>query len=167
MARATAKVPSTVQPLAATECSMMFAAEADRAQCARGAMAGFSLASLFAALHKSSTPLTFGKVDPKVVGKMYDAHPAPQCRLDTYFRGALCDKPVSEDVSNSDESSGSCGFTEKLWKAARPLCWYKAPGNPMIEPWFRKPPAPPVLPAPAVVQHRLESLEHALSGPGL
>ena len=77
----------------------------ERAICIRNGMAGASVAALFAALRKQPEA-KFETPDQKVVSKTYDNHPAHQCRLDTYFQGALCDKSFNEDLSQKDEVQG-------------------------------------------------------------
>ena len=96
----------------------------DSALCVRNGMAGKSVAALFAAL-RSQPEASFDTPDRRVVSSTDDKHPAHQCRLDTYFQGALCEASFNEDVSQSDEVRGTChgrlGHTEGL----RPLCWFK------------------------------------------
>jgi hypothetical protein len=96
----------------------------DMAICVRGAMAGQSVGNLFAALEKSPQP-KFDTPDSKVISKTNDAHPASQCRLDTYFQGALCDVSFNEDVSQSDEVKGTCHPSLGMKVGNRPLCWFK------------------------------------------
>lgn len=93
--------------------------------CIRGGMAGMSVAKLFQALREATVEPKFDTPDPKVVTKTDDAHPAYQCRLDTYFQGALCDVSFHEDVSNSSEVNGTCHGTLGHTKGLRPLCWFK------------------------------------------
>ena len=97
----------------------------DKDICIRNGMAGMSVSKLFQALRNSTTAPAFDTPDTAVVSKTNDAHPAYQCRLDTYFAGALCDVGFNEEVSQKDEVQGTChgstGFTEGL----RPLCWFK------------------------------------------
>lgn len=46
--------------------------------------------------------------DPAIVQKTDEGHPAFQCRLDTYFMGALCKKAFSEDLVKDSEVTGAC-----------------------------------------------------------
>lgn len=96
----------------------------DSAICVRASMAGKSVSDLFSALSK--TPETkFDKPDSKVVSSTNDSHPAAQCRLDTYFQGALCEIGMNEPVSQTDEVKGTChGFLGHK-SGLRPLCWFK------------------------------------------
>ncbi|EQC49417.1 peptidase, M48 domain protein [Bacteriovorax sp. BSW11_IV] len=113
-------------PAFATEkCAANFKDAADLAMCQRGAMAGMSLANLFRALRNMSSELKFETPDSKVVSKTDDNHPAPQCRLDTYFQGALCDQDHYSDVDESDATIGTCNRSQDYVDGVRPLCWYK------------------------------------------
>lgn len=96
----------------------------DTALCVRIGMAGKSVANLFSELSK--LPETkFETPDTKVVSTTDDNHPKAQCRLDTYFQGAMCDKSFNEDVSQKDEVKGTChpSLGDKI--GTRPLCWFK------------------------------------------
>ena len=97
----------------------------DSSICIRAAMAGKSVADLFAALG-NLTPVKFETPDPKVVKVMDDNHPQAQCRLDTYYQGALCDVSINEDVSQSDEVKGTCHKSLGYKIGLRPLCWFKS-----------------------------------------
>ncbi len=106
------------------KCSANFSGE-DAAICIRGGMAGMSVAKLFQALYKETTPPLFETPSIKVVTKTDDNHPATQCRLDTYFQGALCDKSFNENVSASSEVTGTCHGSTGHSLGLRPLCWFK------------------------------------------
>ena len=96
--------------------------------CERGAMGGLSLANLFRALRKTKTELKFSTPDPKRVPKKTShSHPASQCRLDTYFQGALCHRGKSEDVSSSDPTVGFCSRAANNHSGVRPRCWFGPP----------------------------------------
>lgn len=97
----------------------------EAAICFRGAMAGQSLAELFRVLRRLPKALEFATPDKNVVTKTNDKHPAPQCRMDTYFQGALCDK--GEDIlpSQSDASVSYCNRKDQYKLGIRPLCWLK------------------------------------------
>ncbi len=96
----------------------------DYALCVRGAMAGDSVAKLFAALRQQA-PAKFETPDAKVVKYTQESHPATQCRLDTYFQGALCEVPASVEFSRDTEVTGSCHKTLGHKIGMRPLCWFK------------------------------------------
>jgi len=115
---------SQIDPLAKQRCEAQFTSRKDQLLCMRGTLAGNSVALLFMDLRHEQTPPGFGTPDPKEVTQMYDGHPATQCRMDTYFAGAVCKVDASIPVSNADYHEGSCnqpnddiGF--------RPRCWFK------------------------------------------
>ena len=64
------------------------------------------------ALRRSTVPSKFDTPDQTVVSAT-NHHPAPQCRLDTYFAGAVCDKSYGDVVSNDDPNQGVCTRTEE------------------------------------------------------
>jgi len=99
--------------------------------CIRTTLAGHSLANMFRAIRtrngRTLNELSFTDKDPRVVKDMDDAHPAPQCRLDTYFSGSLCDRDVRERVSYTDLNSGVCTQINGYNNGVRPRCWYRPP----------------------------------------
>jgi len=104
-------------------CAKNWQHDEDRAICVRGGMAGDSVAKLFAALRMGEVA-KFETPDPKVVTYTYDGHPGTQCRLDTYFQGALCEKTFSEDVAYDSEVTGTCHASAGHSIGLRPLCWF-------------------------------------------
>ncbi len=98
--------------------------KAETDMCIRMGMAGKSVANLFSVLSK--LPDTkFDTPDTKVVSAMDDAHPKAQCRLDTYFQGALCEVKYDENLSDTDETVGACTTAHGFKEGNRPLCWFK------------------------------------------
>lgn len=96
----------------------------DTALCVRISMAGKSVSDLFSALGK--LPETkFETPDTRVVATTDHNHPKAQCRLDTYYQGALCDINMNEDVSQTDEVRGTCHGSLGHTRGTRPLCWFK------------------------------------------
>lgn len=117
---AAVKVPE----FAVKKCEATFSNAEDIAMCKRSAMAGMSLAGLFRALRNLSTPLAFDTPDTKVVTSTNHNHPEPQCRLDTYFAGAICEKDHYADMDPSDVAKNVCTREEGYTIEARPRCWY-------------------------------------------
>lgn len=105
-------------------CADNWSSEADQAICIRGAMAGDSVARLFAAL-RNQQPSKFETPDARVVTATDDNHPATQCRLDTYFQGALCGVSFADDVEQDSEVTGTCHASTGQTIGLRPLCWFK------------------------------------------
>ena len=115
------EVPSFVK----ISCHNQFNLAEDVAICIRSALAGYSLANLFNSVRGRYSQLSFENKDPSKVLKTYDKHPAPQCRLDTYFAGALCDKDLYDEVSDSEVDKGVCSRKEGYVIGVRPLCWFR------------------------------------------
>ncbi len=115
------EVPETLS----AACANAFRNADESAICVRGGMAGMSVAKLFQALRNAPTAPAFDTPDRGVVTRTNDAHPAYQCRLDTYFQGSLCEVADNVDVSDSDEKAGTCHPASGHTIGARPLCWFK------------------------------------------
>ena len=105
-------------------CAKNHANKDDKNICIRTGMAGVSVANLFAAL-RSGTPASFDTPDSSEVSRTNDAHPAYQCRLDTYLQGSLCDVGMNEEVDQKDEVKGTCHKELGHSIGLRPLCWFK------------------------------------------
>jgi hypothetical protein len=105
-------------------CAAQWSKKSDRDICIRGGMSGDSVARLFAAL-RTQAPAKFETPDSAVVTETDDNHPAHQCRLDTYFQGALCEIPYSENVATNSEVTGTCHASSGHKIGLRPLCWFK------------------------------------------
>ncbi len=107
------------------KCSAQFDKENNVALCIRISMAANSLASMFAEILNQNT-VNFETPDQTIVPKTVKSHPDAQCRLDTYFEGALCPLPTSDYVSKHNPYKGTCtrrkGYNEG--EGVRPLCWY-------------------------------------------
>lgn len=114
-----------VPAVLADSCKKQWATAADQNICIRGGMAGDSVAKLFAALSWQMKPAKFDTPDPKQVTRTSDSHPATQCRLDTYFQGALCEKSFNEEIGQTDEVAGSCHGSTGHTVGLRPRCWFK------------------------------------------
>ena len=83
------------------DCRSSFKLVAEQALCERMGMAGRSVALMIQDLDHDSIEPKFETPDTLVVRAMNYMHPYAQCRLDTYFQGALC--PVSEFVEFDDD----------------------------------------------------------------
>jgi hypothetical protein len=120
-------VPETVL----NKCSQSFKSKSEINLCVRGTMAGQVLANLLWGLSNGEKELR-GKNLPSVdtpntniVIKTDNAHPEAQCRLDTYFAGAICPVHFSEDFGKKDPLTGACATEKGDRFGYRPLCWYK------------------------------------------
>ena len=109
-----------------------------QAWCVRASAAGFSLAHLLATLGGDPIP-SFDTPDTTVVEKTNTSHPRGQCRLDTYFAGALCTKPFDLNVipakghpkgqgsqeAEMEARKYSCFAADNFKLGTRPACWFK------------------------------------------
>ena len=103
------------------KCKAEFPEAGELALCQRAALAGKSLAKLLGGGRGGN----FNTPDGRVVDTTNDRHPAAQCRLDTYFQGALCDKDIFDELSSKDPIPGSCARVRGRSVGVRPLCWFK------------------------------------------
>lgn len=117
-----------VPEYATQKCRANFDHDFDVAVCERAAMAGMSLGNLFRSLRNMEEELRFDTPDPNVVSRTDNSHPAPQCRVDTYFQAAICGEDHYSDVSDRDPNQGVCARVHGHTDGLRPLCWYH-PGS--------------------------------------
>ncbi|GAB4411030.1 MAG: hypothetical protein OHK0056_14630 [Bacteriovoracaceae bacterium] len=109
---------------ARVKCQSVYSSAEEQAICMRASMAGKSLASLFRSLRGMATEINFNTPDTSKVSTTNDNHPQPQCRLDTYFSGSLCDRDSDEEVSDSDLEQGVCTPSQGYILGTRPGCWF-------------------------------------------
>lgn len=109
--------------IARKACDEAYETLAERAVCFRSALAGESLAQLLGKLGGNAN-VKFGTPDASKVAKTNHAHPKGQCRMDTYFAGALCDVDHKVWPSMTDAAEGYCTAKEKQEIGLRPLCWF-------------------------------------------
>lgn len=107
---ATPEIPETGK----SKCSSMFKSEKEYLSCVKGVAAGLELSALLAALNSSPKP-SLDTPDTSQVPQTSDKHPAAQCRLDTYFAGAICQK-VWDHSKIPTKADAVC--------QNRPRCWY-------------------------------------------
>ncbi len=108
-----------------TQCNASFANDQTKAAiCMRSSMGGLALARVLASLGGNPN-VAFATPDKSVIAQTYDGHPQAQCRLDTYFQGAICQKSEWERFG-SGPGFGACeaNFTKR---GTRPACWYHDP----------------------------------------
>lgn len=106
------------------ECESSFRSKKDSSICVRIAMAGKAISKVSAEARVAPYP-AFDTPDPSTVPEVFDKHPVPQCRLDSYFQGAICPKNFKESVSQKDEVKGTCHPEIGYQAGTRPLCWFK------------------------------------------
>ncbi len=113
----------TVDAVVNTACDKAYNNSNEAALCKRLAMAGKTLGQTLADLGQEKA-VSFTTPSTVVQPRLLESHPPAQCRLDTYFAAALCDKDPTEDFSDTDRLVGACNAgTETI--GFRPRCWYK------------------------------------------
>lgn len=116
------KIPAEVTK----SCNLVYKNANEVASCQRASMAGLALGRLLNSLSQGpKTDISFITPDQSVVTKMFDSHPKAQCRLDTYYQGALCDHGFEEVVSETDANVGVCTKINGDTIGNRPTCWFK------------------------------------------
>jgi hypothetical protein len=86
-------------------------------------MAGVATATMIAQLKDDIPIISLDTPDKTVVKELVTMHPSAQCRLDTYFQGALCDKPLKNKISKRNPNSKAF-CSDKSQVGTRPLCWF-------------------------------------------
>jgi hypothetical protein len=109
-------------------CSLQHVASNEVNVCKNSAMAGLTLAQVLRGLSNSPNQVDFITPDPTKVSRTDNSHPEAQCRLDTYFAGAVCGKPYTQDFSSNSPIQGACSEEANESIGIRPRCWYK-PNN--------------------------------------
>ncbi|MCM2282432.1 MAG: hypothetical protein NDI61_11380 [Bdellovibrionaceae bacterium] len=113
-----------LDPAVVQTCQEQHPSRSEQLLCIRGAMAGLSVSGMFSDLSKSRG-VSFTTPDPAQVRKTNHRHPAAQCRLDTYYAGALCAVGVEEAMNDRDYRPGSCADQNVHKLGLRPRCWFK------------------------------------------
>lgn len=115
-----------VSPAVVEGCAKSFSNHADQLICQRSALAGFEVSKFIEVLTETKKPIAFETPDKKKVMMIEKDHNGAQCRLDTFFQGALCDKSVDEDLSKTEGHSGACTKKNGDTHGLRPRCWMTA-----------------------------------------
>ena len=92
--------------------------------CVRTVRAGISVSNVLHDLAEETYKIDLNTPDKTVVKQTYDAHPNAQCRMDTYYAGAICDADINEEFSDVEPKQGSCSKEAGDKIGVRPLCWY-------------------------------------------
>lgn len=108
-----------------TQCQKSFRGKADRAICIRSAMAGLTLSHMLHEIgeERRAKPSfdTPSSNEPMIT---FHGHPAAQCRLDTFFQGALCKADERSNVSQTNAEDGTCYADRGDTVGLRPRCWF-------------------------------------------
>ncbi len=121
-------VPSDVSKA----CQISYSSAKDVAICVRSSMTGKVLARVLYELGRSgprtsepANPPEFDTPSTSEVGSTNNAHPLSQCRLDTYFAGAVCSVSPMIEFSRTEGQTGACNQETGDAFGYRPRCWYK------------------------------------------
>jgi hypothetical protein len=99
---------------------------ASKQLCYKSMFAGYDVSRLLAKLNREPNP-SFSTPDLNQVYVTEDAHPAAQCRLDTYVSGATCLANMPDNVIPQNKSVAymySCSVKNGMPLGQRPGCWY-------------------------------------------
>jgi hypothetical protein len=113
-----------IPPLLKNSCSKVYKNKKKQDICVRIGLAGLDNGKFFATTLKKAEP-KLETPDQNIVTVTFDNHPDPQCRLDTYFQGILCDKSPDENFRDDDETTGACHDLHKDKTGLRPRCWFR------------------------------------------
>lgn len=127
-------------------CQSVYSNRRDMAVCIRSSMAGFNVASLFGAYELAEAqevfkqtgeripilhPVLFSRPDRSVVPFVNPIHPVAQCRLDTFFAGAICNKVSQQQLmSYRSVDEGVCSQRKGDKIGFRPRCWFSETPTP-------------------------------------
>lgn len=114
----------TVPQKVKDECAQTYPTAKEQALCQRMSLAGRSVALMIQDLDHDSIEPKFETPETSVVRAMNYMHPYAQCRLDTYFNGAICPIPEHQEFSDSEETEGSCHQKLGDTRGNRPRCWF-------------------------------------------
>lgn len=108
---------SVHSPLALDRCRAIYGEGREYQTCLRIVKAGEAVIAALSQEYLGHTNQSIETPSDYVVEQTNVQYPSMQCRLDTYFRGALCDTdPMGDEYCTSKNRP----------YGARPSCWYKA-----------------------------------------
>jgi hypothetical protein len=107
-------------------CNASFSGSPEEAAiCMRSAMGGLALAHVLGSLSSNDIgKIDFANRDRNIVTVSEEGHPAAQCRLDTYFAGAVCRISADQPFGLNDSRTGACHPSRMENFGARPACWF-------------------------------------------
>ena len=136
------RTPQNIDIEAENRCKEHHSAQ-EKEICIRSAMGGLSLAKAMSRQSGGREPRLDLK-DSRVVSSTQDSHPQPQCRLDTYFQGGLCETSDNTNFDDRNPNVGACTYAQSEDYGARPQCWFRPSGGggPNPTPTPTPPPGP-------------------------
>lgn len=99
---------------------------ASKQLCDKTMFGAYDVSKLLAKLGNEPVP-SFSTPDTDEVLQTSDAHPAAQCRLDTYIAGAICPVGWNDGLIPKDEQTAnlySCTEANNFKIGIRPKCWF-------------------------------------------
>lgn len=120
-------IDTSLLPLSVVQaCEDAFQSENMQNICMRSMLASETMAKVLNKIRDNKVPhLHFDSPDPTIVKKVFLKHPNPQCRLDTYYAGGLCQVDHNEDIDIQKDGVAQCTRNKGHQSGLRPLCWYK------------------------------------------
>jgi hypothetical protein len=106
------------------KCSLVYKNDNEYAICVRTSIAGLVLGRVLNEVNQDGN-IDFTTPDTSIAAVTFDGHSKSQCRLDTYFQASLCDKNISDNVSDNDYKIGTCTKSSGDEIGIRPSCWFK------------------------------------------
>ena len=103
-------------------CAREYGSQQDQLICQRVAQAGVEIGAALADMDHDPAPRILTPV-VRAVKRTFQSHPLAQCRLDTYYQGALCKTNPWDEMSNLDPYRAACPTNAEF--GARPRCWFK------------------------------------------
>lgn len=110
--------------VAEEKCNKLFTNAQEVNHCILTAQGSMSLSRIFAVLQGVDMPM-FETPDTSIARRTNYKHPPAQCRLDTFFAGALCDNDIDTPFSGKDEAQGACYKASGDEFGYRPHCWFR------------------------------------------
>lgn len=120
-----------IDPVANRMCNAAHHNRNDVELCLRTSMAGLAVAKTMADFQNGAPSPRLDRPDSKQIAFTFMMHPMPQCRLDTYFQGALCNVAMTVPTSPTDFRVGTCDASGQLY-GRRPRCWFN-PSDPHLQ----------------------------------
>lgn len=117
-------IPKVVQ----MKCEDSYINHNDVSLCIRSAISSKRVVELLKSLRSATDEISFNTPDLSVVEETNIAHPLPQCRLDTYLSGSLCNIDFNLSFDALDPRIGACNRIDGYNIESRPLCWFKPLG---------------------------------------
>jgi hypothetical protein len=109
-----------------TACAAAHADVEDARICERTSVAGVALGKVLRDLfNPGGVAPTIATPDRSIARRTNPLYPSPQCRLDTYFQGSLCEVPAELALHARRADIGTCHPRNGHTTGSRPLCWYR------------------------------------------